>query len=142
MEKTVSGNVYDEQNNVIGSVSGTYIDEYQNASTQQIQSRTINISVVDENGNSIGSGQLQYDDYISYNGGGTRTIDLSGNTNDDVNNTVGSVSGSLEDQYGSVTPTPTAKKREFPWWIFLLIVLGVAVAWRYQEEKEEQQPSS
>jgi len=37
---------------------------------------------------------------------------------------------------------PTKKKTEFPWWIFLLIVLGVAVAWRYQEEKEEQQPSS
>jgi len=102
MEKPVSGNVYDDANNTVGSVSGTYIDEYQNSASEQIETRTISISVVDENGNSIGSGQLQYDDYISYNGGGTRTIDLSGNVNDDVNNTVGSVSGSLEDQYGSV----------------------------------------
>ncbi|RLE37068.1 hypothetical protein DRJ17_07340 [Candidatus Woesearchaeota archaeon] len=103
VEKTLSGQVLDEEGNVIGSVSGSYIDEYQDSTSEQIESRTISINVVDENGNSVGSGQLQYDDYITYNDGGTRTIDLSGDVKDDEGNIIGSANGSLEDQYGSVS---------------------------------------
>jgi len=100
-EKTVSGTVYAD-GVALGSISGTYIDDYQNSASEQILSRSVPITVADESGIEIGSGALSYDDYVSYNGGGVRTITVSGNVyaNSDV---VGSVSGSLDDQYGAVS---------------------------------------
>lgn len=102
VEKTISGSVADDQGNTLGNVSGTYIDEYLDQSTEQIISRQVTITVADDQSNTLGNGTLTYDDYISYNGGGTRTITLSGNVVDEQNNTIGSISGSLEDEYGSV----------------------------------------
>lgn len=78
MEKPVSGNVVDEYGDVIGSVSGTYIDDYQDGSTEQIVHRSIPITVVDENGNVIGNGSLEYDDYVTFGSGGVRTIQITG----------------------------------------------------------------
>ncbi|RLB80030.1 MAG: hypothetical protein DRH17_12690 [Deltaproteobacteria bacterium] len=101
VEKNVSGAVKDETGNVVGSISGIYVDDYQDSSSQQIDHRSISITVVDEEGDEIGSGVLEYDDYISYNGGGTRTINIAGSVRDDEGNEIGSASGSLEDQYGS-----------------------------------------
>ena len=78
MEKPVSGNVVDEYGDVIGSVSGAYVDDYQDGATERIVHRTIPITVVDEEGNEIGSGTLEYDDYITFGSGGVRTIQITG----------------------------------------------------------------
>ena len=106
-------------------------------------SGTCIIRIKDHNGNVVASD--------------TKTVPANGSATYSLNITLPSVAGgytwtieAYNVENGTIDDTktftvevtaPTKKKTEFPWWIFLLIVLGV-VAWRYQEEKEEQKPSS
>ena len=107
-------------------------------------SGTCIIRIKDHNGNVVASD--------------TKTVPANGSATYSLNITLPSVAGgytwsieayNVENSTVDDTKTftvevtaPTKKETKFPWWIFLLIVLGVAVAWRYQEEKEEQKPSS
>jgi len=106
-------------------------------------SGTCIVRIKDHNGNVVASD--------------TKTVPANGSATYSLNITLPSVAGgytwtieAYNVENGTIDDTktftvevtaPTKKKTEFPWWIFLLIVLGV-VAWRYQEEKEEQKPSS
>lgn len=133
----ITGNVLDEQGNTIGSISGTYIDDSQDGTSEQLVQRTIDITVVDENGNNVGSGSLNYQDYITYNGGGTRTINLTGNVIDDSNNSVGNISGELNDTYGAITTTvtTTSMSTKSNWWIWLVLgAVGLLLIGRRKEE--------
>lgn len=85
---------------VVGSISGSYVDDVADSSSEKISDVSIPISVVIES-ISVGSGSLSYRDYVSYDGGGSRNISLSGSVLAD-SVVVGSVSGSLIDRYGRV----------------------------------------
>lgn len=100
MIKTISGNVYDENGNVIGTVTGKYIDEAQDHIKEQKTTRQISITVVAD-GETIGSGSLTYEDYITYNDGGRREINISGNVTSDPD-VIGTASVKLDDEYGEV----------------------------------------
>jgi len=101
VEKELRVNIFIDNNNV-GFGSGSYIDDAKDSYIKQIIKRSINIIVEDMNGYQVGSGQLQYDDYVSYNGGGSRTIKVTGKVYEN-NTEIGNVDGYLEDEYGSVT---------------------------------------
>lgn len=98
--KTVTGKVF--VNGVeIGSVNGSYDDEYIDQSTEQINTKSIT-AIVYLDSVQIGNGSGSYEDKISYNEGGTETKTVSGNVLIDSVQ-IGTVSGTLEDQYGAVT---------------------------------------
>jgi len=95
-----------------GTVSGEYTDDSQDATSENIVHRTIDGQVLLE-GERVDNGVvLEYDDYVTYNGGGTRTISVVGNAwlyvaEEGFSAIVGDCSGSLEDNYGAVTKIPT-----------------------------------
>jgi hypothetical protein len=88
----------------IGSVTGTYIDDSVEQRSETINNVTINITVYIDS-TVIGSGVLQYQDYVAYDGGGSRTINVSGNTLLD-STVVGSAVGYLIDNYSAVVSPP------------------------------------
>ena len=100
----ISGSVF-LMGEEVGAVSGEYIDESQDAPSENIQSRSIPGDVLLEGEVVSIAVNLAYDDYVSYNGGGIRTVDISGTvylTYDGGNYIiVGNASGSLEDNYGA-----------------------------------------
>ena len=85
---------------VVGSVSGSYVDDVADSSSEKINDVSIPVSVVIDSA-SVGNGSLTYRDYVSYDGGGSRNVSISGNVLAD-SVVVGSVSGSLIDRYGRV----------------------------------------
>ncbi|MHC1628223.1 MAG: Ig-like domain-containing protein [Candidatus Nezhaarchaeales archaeon] len=111
----ISGSVLLEGEEV-GAVSGEYIDESQDAPSENIQSRSIAGEVYLDGLRVDIAVTLAYDDYVTYNGGGTRTIDISGTvylTYDGGNYIIaGNASGSLKDDYGAVAVIETQLKLE------------------------------
>ena len=99
-EKQVAGEVLDLLGNVIGSISGLYIDEAQQSNVTSIVKRQIQITVVDNQGNIIGSGLLEYEDYVAYGSGGVRTINITGIVE---GSQLGTIEATLEDEYGSTS---------------------------------------
>jgi len=99
MEKNVAGEVVDLLGNVIGSVTGSYVDESKVDYYENIVKRQVEIYVVDEEGYSIGSGLLEYEDYVTYGAGGVRTISITGVVE---GSELGTIQGQLEDEYSSV----------------------------------------
>jgi len=95
-----------------GTVSGEYVDESQDASSENIEHRTIDGQVLLEGERVDNGAQLEYDDYVTYGDGGTRTIPVTGNVwlyvaEAGYSALVGECSGSLDDNYGAVTKIPT-----------------------------------
>jgi len=86
---------------VIGSGSGYYVDEQANLETERIVGRSLSVSVVDSDGLEIGNGTIEYDDYVCYNGGGVRTVSVTGSVVDEFDEEIGTIEGSFEDHYGS-----------------------------------------
>jgi len=86
---------------IVGNITGEYIDESSDETSENIQHRTITGEVKIDT-LVVGYATLEYDDYITSNGGGTRTIDISGDVEIDSYK-VGNSSGSLIDNYGVVT---------------------------------------
>ena len=126
---------------VIGSVTGTYIDDSAEQQSETINNVTVNITVYIDTTiytdiiqyDVIGSGVLQYQDYVAYNGGGSRTISISDNILLD-SSTIGSVNVNLTDNYSAVvsqppsppptpTPTPTTTTTNYLLAILLILLL-------------------
>jgi len=90
---------------VVGSGTINYTDQSASGSSQNIVSETVSFSII-VGGITVGSGSITYDDYITYNGGGSRTVDIPvsvvvGNI------TVGNGTIEITDTYGAVsTLTP------------------------------------
>lgn len=85
---------------VVGSVSGSYVDNIADSSSEKISDVSIPINVIIDSTN-VGNGSLSYRDYVSYDGGGSRNISLSGSVLAD-SVVVGSVLVVLIDRYGKV----------------------------------------
>jgi len=99
MEKQLTGKVTDELNNIVGSVSGSYIDESKVDYYESIVKRQIEITVISDEGYLLGSGLLEYEDYITYGAGGVRTIKITGIVE---GSELGTIEAQLEDEYSSV----------------------------------------
>jgi hypothetical protein len=99
--KTITGAVY-ANGAQIGSVTGSYIDEYRDEPSETAVTRSISVNVY-INGVLVGSGSGSYEDKISHASGGVEQKAITGAVY--ANGTqIGSVSGVLEDQYGAVVP--------------------------------------
>ena len=97
--KTITGVVYVDGVQV-GSVSGSYEDEYLNQSSEQVVTRSITVTVYVD-GVQVGTGTGSYEDKVTYGSGGVESKTITGVVYVDGVQ-VGSVSGSYEDQYGAV----------------------------------------
>jgi len=115
--KNISGQVLID-NEQVGSISGTYQDDSYNGSKQVIESVSVPITVTIDNEQS-GNGEMNYQDYVTYNGGGTRTVNIDGYVTID-NSDIGTVNATLIDSYGYVIISGT--QTSFPWWI---IIVGI-----------------
>ena len=120
--RSISGKVLIDSEQV-GSISGTYKDDSANGSKQVIEPVSIPITV-NVNNEQIGNGSMSYQDYVTYNGGGSRTVDISGNVLID-NDVVGNASATLIDDYGKVIPVVTSYGggTHIPWWIILIGII-------------------
>ena len=100
----------------IGTISGDYTDDSAYGTSEVINDVSIQLSVsVDSI--SIGNGSMSYQDYVTYNGGGSRTINVSGNvTSDSID--IGDINATLVDNYGKVTTTKTSNS----WWPIVLLI--------------------
>ncbi len=137
---TLSGSVYID-GIVIGSVTGTYVDDSVEQQSETINNVTINITVYIDS-TVIGSGLLQYQDYVAYDNGGSRRIDVTGDALLD-STVVGSAVGYLIDNYSAVvsqpptpppTPTPAPTPTTSTYYalavLFVLLLLLLAVSRR------------
>ncbi len=122
--KNISGQVLID-NEQVGSISGTYQDDSANSSQEQINNVSVPINVIIDN-NQVGNGSMNYQDYVTYNGGGSRTIDVNGNVLIDTSK-VGTVNATLVDDYGAVqqqvTTTSSTSSHGIPWWIIIIGLL-------------------
>jgi len=105
--RSISGYVYIE-GDVVGDISGQYLDSYEDAPSENTVERTIPVSVLLEGEEISTDGGLTYVDYITYNGGGTRNIPVTGSVwlyivEGNFNWGIGEGSGTLTDVYGAVT---------------------------------------
>jgi len=90
---------------VVGSGSIDYTDQSANGSSQSIVSETVSFNIV-VGDITVGSGSITYDDYVTYNGGGSRTVDISVSVVEG-GITVGNGTIEITDTYGAVSaPTP------------------------------------
>lgn len=87
-------------NDQVGTISGTYQDDSANGSQEQVNNVSVPITATMDN-DQVGNGSMDYQDYVTYDNGGSRTIDISGNVLID-NDVVGSASATLVDDYGAV----------------------------------------
>lgn len=126
--KNISGQVLID-NEQVGNVSGTYKDDSYNGSQEQINNVSVPITATMDN-EKIGNGSMNYQDYVTYNGGGSRTIDVNGDVLIDTSK-VGVVNATLVDDYGAVQqqviPSPstasTTSSHGIPWWIIIIGLL-------------------
>jgi hypothetical protein len=101
--KTITGAVY-ANGTQIGSVTGSYTDEYHDEPSETAVTRSISVNVY-INGVLAGTGSGSYEDKISHASGGVEQKAITGAVY--ANGTqIGSVSGVLEDQYGAVVTSP------------------------------------
>jgi len=97
--KSISGTVYIDGVEV-GNFTIYYEDEAVNALTENIVSKTTNVDVL-INSTNVGSGVVNYDDYITYDEGGTRSYQIIGDILINTSN-VGSITLQMSDDYGKI----------------------------------------
>jgi len=123
MLKQVSGYVKANEN-IIGDVTGEYIDESNANNYTLITKKQVGIVAL-VNDNNIGSGSLEYDDYVAYDGGGTRKIELTGFIE---GSKLGTIYAVLDDEYSEVVTTlPATAMLQQLLLIVVVIVLIIAI---------------
>ncbi|RLG86906.1 MAG: hypothetical protein DRO39_02005 [Thermoprotei archaeon] len=85
---------------VVGRVTGTYIDGAYDGHSELVRHRVVKIDVK-LNGYTVGTGTLEYDDYVVSGTGGTRTITATGDVKMN-GKIVGKVTATITDVYGKL----------------------------------------